>query len=103
MGDDPSIVGKRKCLKCDLPAAYYSQNPKQAVYCRECFITMVHHKFSYVLGKNRVFKDGSSKDVLLVWKDSIPDDFLLETVKTGVNQDVHKRLEAQPQVSNFKI
>jgi hypothetical protein len=98
MGDDPAIIAKRKCLKCDLPAAYYSQNPKQAVYCKQCFINMVHHKFSYVLGKNRIFKDGSSKDVLLVWKDSLPDNFLLETVKTGVNQDVHKRLEAQPQV-----
>uniref|UniRef100_A0A7E4V0E5 Cytoplasmic tRNA 2-thiolation protein 2 n=1 Tax=Panagrellus redivivus TaxID=6233 RepID=A0A7E4V0E5_PANRE len=98
MGDDPSIVAGRQCLKCDLPARYYSVNPKQAVYCRDCYLSMIHHKFSYVIGKNRVFRDGNKRSVIVVWRGSPSDNFLLHCVEMGVSQNPHKRMEAKPVV-----
>lgn len=102
MGDDIKILAGRKCLKCNLSAEYYSNNPKQAVYCKNCFMTMILHKFSYTLGKNRVFKDGKSKKVIILYKkDHVGADYLLQIVKEETSPGSKPQLPAEPEVNFF--
>ncbi|KAE9554745.1 hypothetical protein FO519_002073 [Halicephalobus sp. NKZ332] len=100
MGDDPNIVAGRKCLKCDLPALYYSVNPKQAVYCKDCFLSMVLHKFKFSLGSNKIFKGNTSKKVLLLYKSgSDADDYLVHVIRDETERvGQHNRLPAEPEV-----
>ncbi|KAH7729031.1 Protein TUT-2 [Aphelenchoides avenae] len=87
-----------KCVKCTLPGEYSGLDARKAVYCKECFIKMVKHKFSYALGKNRVFRDGRSTDVLVAYTGDAASALLLSLVEQGINQDAHKRLQIYPSV-----
>jgi len=100
MGDDPNIIAGRKCLKCEFPALYYSVNPKQAVYCKDCFMSMVLHKFKFSLGNNKIFKGNTSKKVIILYKSgSDADNYLIQVIKEETERvGQHNRLPAEPEI-----
>lgn len=85
-----------KCIKCSNPGNYFGLDPKQAIYCRLCFLKMVQHKFSYSLGKNRVFKEAFLTDALFVYTGDESSALLFSLLCDGLNSA--KRLRINPSV-----
>lgn len=93
----PSIPEKT-CVKCSNPGPYYSADKNKAVYCRDCFATMIRHKFSYSLGTNRVYKNGAKKHTLVVYVGDAKSMLLLRLIQYGMSNSNFKRLHIEPKV-----
>jgi len=89
---DPSKL--RSCKKCPdkKPAVNLRVND---VYCRDCFLTGVHHKFRATLGKHKAMKPGEK--VVVGYSGGGASAALLHLLKTGIESD-HKRLLFKPEV-----
>ncbi|CAI4221722.1 unnamed protein product [Auanema sp. JU1783] len=80
------------CVKCPEAAVLAGVDVKKAVYCKNCFIQMVIHKFRSSISKKRIFKaiivfDGTSSGV-----------FLLRQVKESMEMSEYKKLMIKPTI-----
>ncbi|CAJ0585947.1 unnamed protein product, partial [Mesorhabditis spiculigera] len=88
----------RKCVKCESPGILSGIDAKKAVYCRPCFVQMVKHKFRSALGKRRVYKDGASKETLLVFDGSPAAALALGQLVESKRETDHRKLMIEPTV-----
>jgi len=98
--DENPINGNSKlssCVKCEKPAAYFGID-QYAIYCQPCFHKAVKHKFQYVLGINKVFKNKEVQDVLLFYTGEAASRLLLSFTWQGVTENAVKRLRIRPTV-----
>uniref|UniRef100_A0AC35UGX9 Cytoplasmic tRNA 2-thiolation protein 2 n=1 Tax=Rhabditophanes sp. KR3021 TaxID=114890 RepID=A0AC35UGX9_9BILA len=86
----------RKCVKCPEPGPYFGFDARRATYCKPCFIKMAKHKFSSALGKNRVFKYGTSKNPIIISFGDQNSAFLAALIHEGMSKGEHKKLDIQP-------
>uniref|UniRef100_F1LA40 Cytoplasmic tRNA 2-thiolation protein 2 n=1 Tax=Ascaris suum TaxID=6253 RepID=F1LA40_ASCSU len=91
-------IKRRKCVKCSEMGTLTGLDPTNAIYCKHCFINMVKHKFSSMIGKKRLYKDGEKRETLIVFEGDSPSALLISLVAQGLKADVHKRLTLIPTV-----
>ena len=58
----PFIPGERPCQKCKDTGSVVQLRGKD-VYCEQCFISAMRHKFRSTLGKNKVMRAGDRCDM----------------------------------------
>lgn len=96
----------KKCLKCTNFGEFNGfGSSAKSLYCRDCFIKMVRHKFDYALGKNRVFNYTQSTEAILVYdpfKAESASVFLLSVFRTTILDKQSKNHRVIPHVS-FEI
>lgn len=92
---------KSVCVKCSNFGEYFSSDSKQAIYCKNCFIKMIKHKFSYSLGKYRIFKDALPKDILFVYTGNESSAVLFSLLCDSLALDSAKRIRINPSVIFF--
>jgi len=82
------------CKKCKInrPSVNLRVND---VYCKDCFLTAVHHKFRSTLGKHKAMKPGDS--VCVAYSGGSSSSALVHLLKTGVESD-HKKLLFSPNI-----
>lgn len=91
------------CVKCKNSGDYFSLDPKQAIYCKPCFLKMVQHKFSYSLGKHRIFKEAFITNALFVYTGNEASALLFSLLCDGLALNSAKRLRINPSVYfNYK-
>lgn len=90
------LMGHRKCVKCLNPGTLGGLDFKKAVYCKECFLHMVRHKFRATIGKQRIYKESSAKETLVVFDGSSSSVAMLQLVKEGTSGETQKRLSLRP-------
>lgn len=93
-----------KCVKCPEKGDYYGVDPKRAIYCKECFLKMVHRKFSYCLGKRHIFKEATAESALLVNTGDETSALLISLIRDGLaTEQTSKRLRIEPLVICFVL
>jgi len=89
---DPSQI--LLCKKCRQNKPNVNLRGNDA-YCRECFLTAVHHKFRATLGKHKAMRPGDK--VCVGYSGGGASASLLHLLKTGIESD-HKKLLFHPHV-----
>ncbi|XP_050427062.1 cytoplasmic tRNA 2-thiolation protein 2-A [Adelges cooleyi] len=82
-----------KCRKCQIQNGNVVLRKKD-VYCKDCFLTMVVHKFRATLGKSKLVRQ--NERVLICVSGSLCSVSLLHMVWSGLQQSTHKRLTFKP-------
>ncbi|CAJ0962669.1 unnamed protein product, partial [Mesorhabditis belari] len=96
---DPEAVSlSRQCVKCDAPGILAGADSRKAVYCAPCFVQMVKHKFRSSLGKRRIYKDGASKETLLLFDGSLGSAFALGQLVESLEDTQHRKLMIEPTI-----
>ncbi|XP_050532227.1 cytoplasmic tRNA 2-thiolation protein 2-like isoform X3 [Daktulosphaira vitifoliae] len=88
-------VNNSKCRKCLIQDGHVVLRKKD-VYCKDCFIPMVIHKFRATLGKSKLVKQG--ENVMICVSGSQCSISLLHLIWSGLQQTTHKRLTFTPVV-----
>ncbi|KAI1705537.1 cytoplasmic tRNA 2-thiolation protein 2 [Ditylenchus destructor] len=90
-----------KCVKCPSTGDYFGLDANKTRYCKPCFVKMVRHKFSYLLGKHRVFKEKEHLNALLVYTGDDASALLLALVREGLAEGTAKKLRLIPTILIF--
>lgn len=80
------------CKKCKDPGSLTIR--KEHVYCLNCFMTNINHKFRACIGKNKILS--SNEKVLVCLTGGQSSTVLLDLINNGLLQDNHKKLRISP-------
>ncbi|XP_044013070.1 cytoplasmic tRNA 2-thiolation protein 2 [Aphidius gifuensis] len=87
--DDTIKLDDCFCLKCKTEKASVKLRGSD-VYCNSCFLTSVTHKFRATLGKSKIVR--RSDKVLVAYSGESGSVALLNLIRAGMHESVHKRL-----------
>lgn len=82
-----------KCKKCNSSSALIILRKKD-LYCRECFLANVTHKFRSSIGKNKIL--GKADNVLICLSGKEGSTVLLDLINNALSLDNHKKLRITP-------
>uniref|UniRef100_A0A915E3R7 Cytoplasmic tRNA 2-thiolation protein 2 n=1 Tax=Ditylenchus dipsaci TaxID=166011 RepID=A0A915E3R7_9BILA len=82
-----------KCVKCPEKGEYFGLDIKKAVYCQPCFINMVKHKFCFLLGKHKIFKDTQPENAIVLYSGDPASALLLSLVNREQFHQIHSMLK----------
>lgn len=82
------------CKKCENLGSILLR--KKDLYCEECFISNVNHKFRACIGKNKILS--GNENVLICLSEGPDSVVLLDLIYDGISLNNHKRLWITPKV-----
>ncbi|XP_068626865.1 cytoplasmic tRNA 2-thiolation protein 2 [Battus philenor] len=86
------IIDKMNCKKCKRIGSLTIR--KEHVYCNDCFMTNINHKFRACIGKNKILS--SNEKVLICVTGGQSSTVLMDLVFNGLSQENHKKLRISP-------
>src|SRR5699024_5946558 len=86
---------KTKCRKCNTREGYVLLQKKD-IFCGECLADYCRHKFRATMGKSKLLKPGVK--VLVGCSGGNASVALVDMVKVGLAEDIHRRLKFVPAV-----
>lgn len=80
------------CKKCGTLGSLTIR--KEHMYCVNCFMHNINHKFRACIGKNKILS--ANENVLICLTGGLSSTVLLDLIFNGISEDNHKKLRVIP-------